>query len=178
MARQAPGVRQAGAGWQGRAPRREGAQGEGQRPRADPGSQDLRARDRGGSIAGLGARERVARSRILVARGRKPADVARVLQVSRQAIYRTPKRRTDPGPRPVSGPVDTAIVEVAKENPTDGTRMVAALASREIGKPISRKRAQRVMRSERLLQRHRPCTAESAPASSGSSAPTSSGTWT
>jgi len=101
-------------------------------------------------------RERVARSRQLVARGRKPAVVARVMQVSRQAIYRTPRRRTDPGPRPVSGPVDEAIVEVAKHNPTDGTRMVAALTSREIGKPISRKRAQRVMRQERLLQRHRP----------------------
>jgi putative transposase len=78
------------------------------------------------------------------------------MQVSRQAIYRTPKRRTDPGPRLVSGPVDTAIVEVAKQNPTDGTRMVAALTSREIGRPVSRKRAQRVMRQERLLQRHRP----------------------
>jgi putative transposase len=82
--------------------------------------------------------------------------VARVMQVSRQAIYRTPVPRTRPGPRPVAGSVDRAIVEVAKANPTDGTRMVAALTSREIGKPISRKRAQRVMRAERLLQRHRP----------------------
>jgi len=78
------------------------------------------------------------------------------MQVSRQAIYRTPKRRTDPGRRPVSGRVDEAIVEVAKANPTDGTRMVAALTSREIDRPISRKRAQRVMRQARLLQRHRP----------------------
>jgi putative transposase len=52
--------------------------------------------------------------------------------------------------------VDRAIVEVAKANPTDGTRMVAALTSREIERPVSRKRAQRVMRAERLLQRHRP----------------------
>jgi len=101
-------------------------------------------------------RQRVARSRQLVAGGRKPAVVARVMQVSRQAIYRTPKRRVDPGPRPVSGPVDEAIVGVAKDNPTDGTRMVAALTSREIDRPISRKRAQRVMRQARLLQRHRP----------------------
>jgi putative transposase len=101
-------------------------------------------------------RERVARSRTLIARGRGPAVVARVMQVSRQALYRTPKRRTDPGPRPVSGPIDEAIVEVARANPTDGTRMVAALTSRQIGKPISRKRAQRVMRQARLLQRHRP----------------------
>jgi putative transposase len=34
--------------------------------------------------------------------------------------------------------------------------MVAALTSREIDRPISRKRAQRVMRAEGLLQRHRP----------------------
>ena len=78
------------------------------------------------------------------------------MQVSRQAIYRKPKRRTDPGPRPVSGTVDKAIVAVAKDNPTDGTRMVAALTSREIGRRVSRKRAQRVMRQGRLLQRHRP----------------------
>ena len=45
---------------------------------------------------------------------------------------------------------------MAKANPTDGTRMVAALTSREIERPVSRKRAQRVMRAERLLQRHRP----------------------
>ena len=100
--------------------------------------------------------ERVARSRALVARGRKLAVVARVMQVSRQAIYRTPKRRTDPGPRPVSGAVGRAIVAVAKANPTDGSRMVAALTSRELGWPVNRKRAQRVMRQERLLQRHRP----------------------
>ena len=100
--------------------------------------------------------ERVARSRALMARGRKLAVVARVMQVSRQAIYRTPKRRTDRGPRPVTGAVDRAIVAVAKQNPTDGSRMVAALASRELRRPVNRKRAQRVMRSERLLQRHRP----------------------
>jgi putative transposase len=115
-----------------------------------------RARDSGGSIAGLGVRERVARSRQLVARGLKVAVVACVMKVSRRAIYRTPKPRTRPGPRPASGTVDKAIVEVAKANPTDGTRMVAALTSRELGRPVSRKRAQRVMRSERLLQRHRP----------------------
>ena len=54
------------------------------------------------------------------------------------------------------GTVDRAIARVAKANPTDGTRMVAALTSREISRPISRKRAQRVMRAEGLLQRHRP----------------------
>jgi putative transposase len=44
------------------------------------------------------------------------------------------------------------IVEVAKANSTDGTRMVAALASRELGRPVNRKRVQRVMRAQRLLQ--------------------------
>src|SRR5207237_10808538 len=49
-----------------------------------------------------------------------------------------------------------AIVGVAKANPTDGTRMVAALTSRRLGRPVNRQRAQRVMREQRLLQRHRP----------------------
>jgi putative transposase len=56
----------------------------------------------------------------------------------------------------VTGTVDRAIARVAEENPTDGTRMVAALTGREIGRPVSRKRAQRVMRQRGLLQRHRP----------------------
>jgi len=99
---------------------------------------------------------RVARSRELVAAGRKPAVVARVAGVSRQAIYRKPKPRRSPQRRPASGPVDEAIVEVARANPTDGTRMVAAVASRRLGRPVNRKRAQRVMREQRLLQRHRP----------------------
>ena len=101
-------------------------------------------------------RECVARSRRLVARGRKVAAVARVMQISRQAIYRTPKQRPGATRRPATGTVDRAIVEVARANATDGTRMVAALTSRELERPIARKRAQRVMRAEGLLQRHRP----------------------
>jgi putative transposase len=101
-------------------------------------------------------RERVARSRELVARGRRPAAVARVMQVTRQAIYRTPKPRRPPQRQAAKGPVDATIVAVARDNPTDGTRMVAALTSRELGRKVSRKRAQRVMREQRLLQRHRP----------------------
>jgi len=76
------------------------------------------------------------------------------MQVSRQAIYRTPKRRTDPGPRPVAGAVDRAIVETAKQNPTDANR--TRRSARGSGPTVSRKRAQRVMRQERLLQRHPP----------------------
>jgi putative transposase len=48
------------------------------------------------------------------------------------------------------------ILGVAREHLTDGTRMVAALASRELGEAVNRKRAQRLMREHRLLQRHRP----------------------
>ncbi len=99
---------------------------------------------------------RAARSRELVAKGRKPAVVARVLQVNRTGLYRTPKRRPKGQRRPLLDPVDRLIVEVAHANPTDGTRMVAALASRELGCQVNRKRAQRVMREQRLLQRHRP----------------------
>jgi putative transposase len=95
---------------------------------------------------------RVARSRAVVAAGYRPAVVARVAGVSRQALYRRPGRRplaAGPGP---GRPGDAAIVEVAQANPTDGTRMVAALASRQLGRPINRKRVQRVMRAHRLLQ--------------------------
>ncbi len=43
------------------------------------------------------------------------------------------------------------VLDVARENPTDGTRMVAALASRQ-GEVVNRKRVQRLMREHRLLQ--------------------------
>jgi putative transposase len=56
--------------------------------------------------------------------------VARVAQSSRQAIYQTPRpRRAPAGPaRPPADPVEAAIVEIAVANPTDGYRMVTALA--------------------------------------------------
>lgn len=99
---------------------------------------------------------RVSRSRELVAAGQRPAVVARVMQVSRQAIYRTPKPRRAPQRRPAVGPVEEMIVQVAKANPTDGSRMVAALSRQALGRAVNRKRAQRVMREQGLLQRHRP----------------------
>ena len=78
--------------------------------------------------------------------------VARVAGISRQAIYQTPRRRPRAaGPGRLCGK-DAAIVEVAKVNPTDGTRMVAALATRELGEPVNRKRVQRIMRRHGLLQ--------------------------
>jgi putative transposase len=100
---------------------------------------------------------RVARSRELVARGNKPAVVARVLQISRQAIYRTPTRRPAKA-RAQGSPTDAverAIVEVALDNQTDGYRMVAALVTRKLGFAVNRKRVLRVMRGQRLIQRRR-----------------------
>jgi putative transposase len=98
-------------------------------------------------------RARVARSRELVAKGYALAAVARVLQVTRQAVYRTPTPRRSPQRRPVSDPVEQAIVQVAKGNPTDGYRMVWALTRRKLGQAVNRKRVLRVMREQRLIQR-------------------------
>jgi putative transposase len=95
---------------------------------------------------------RVSRARAVVAHGRRPAVVARVAGISRQAIYRPVSTRPVSAGPGAGRPGDDAIVEVAKANPTDGTRMVAALASRELGEAVNRKRAQRVMRAHKLLQ--------------------------
>ncbi len=100
--------------------------------------------------------ERVARSRELVARGFAVAAVARVLQISRQAIYRTPTPRTVTQRRPPADPVERAIVEEAVANQTDGYRMVTAFVRRRLGRPVNRKRVLRVMRERKLIQRRRP----------------------
>ena len=97
---------------------------------------------------------RVARSRELVAQGRPAAMVARVAGISRQAIYRRPKRPPAGQRRRLTG-VDEVVLAVARANPTDGTRMVAALAGRALGGQVNRKRVQRLMREHRLLQRRR-----------------------
>ena len=69
---------------------------------------------------------RVARSRRLVAEGYALATVARVMHVSRQALYRVTTPRSVPQRRPVSDPVEAAIVAEALANQTDGYRMVCA----------------------------------------------------
>jgi putative transposase len=97
---------------------------------------------------------RVARSRELVAQGRPAAVVARVARISRQAIYRRPKRPPT-GQRRRLTAVDEVVLAIARSNPTDGTRMVAALAGRELGGQVNRKRVQRLMREHALLQRRR-----------------------
>ena len=99
---------------------------------------------------------RVARSRELVAAGYPAATVARVALVSRQALYRVPKPRRSPQRRPVSDPVEQAIVEVAEANQTDGYRMVTAFVRRRLGVKVNRKRVLRVMRERKLIQRRRP----------------------
>jgi putative transposase len=99
---------------------------------------------------------RVARSRELVARGFAAATVARVLQISRQALYRTPIPRRPPQRRPLADPVEQAIVEEALANQTDGYRMITAFVRRKLGRPVNRKRVLRVMRERKLIQRRRP----------------------
>ena len=99
---------------------------------------------------------RVARSRDLVAAGFPLSTVARVMQISRQALYRTPTPRQPPQRQPVTGPVEQAIVEEATVNQTDGYRMVSAFVRRRLGIAVNRKRVLRVMRERKLIQRRRP----------------------
>ncbi len=83
--------------------------------------------------------------------------MARVAQISRQAIYRVPKTRPAAASRcaPPACEVEAAIIEVARENQTDGYRMVCALVSRKLGRAVNRKRVLRVMRQRRLIQPRR-----------------------
>jgi len=99
---------------------------------------------------------RVARSRRLVAEGYALAAVARVMQISRQALYRVPTPRAAPQRRPLTDPVEAAIVAEALANQTDGYRMVCAFVRRKLGRPVNRKRVLRVMRERKLIQRRRP----------------------
>jgi len=76
---------------------------------------------------------RVARSGGLVADGYALAAVARVVQMTRQALYWVPNPPRPPPATPTAdGSLDAAIVAVAKAYPTDG-RIVTAWA----GPPIS-----------------------------------------
>jgi putative transposase len=99
---------------------------------------------------------RVARSRELVGRGFAVATVARVMRISRQALYRTPTPRRPPQQRRVSDPVERAIVAEALANQTDGYRMICAFVRRKLGLAVNRKRVLRVMRERKLIQRRRP----------------------
>jgi len=99
----------------------------------------------------MGVSVRVAHSRKLVAQGRPAAVAARVAGVSRQAIYRRPVRPPT-GQRRALDATDRIVLDIARSNPTDGTRMVAALAARRAQAPVNRKRVQRLMREHALLQ--------------------------
>ena len=101
-------------------------------------------------------RQRVARSRDLVAEGHAPSVVARVAGISRQALYRTPTPRRPPRRRPPADPVEQAIVAEALAHQTDGYRMVCAFVRRRLGVAVNRKRVLRVMRERKLIQRRRP----------------------
>jgi putative transposase len=92
----------------------------------------------------------------LVARGFAVATVARVLQVSRQAVYRTPTPRTPPQRRPLVDEIERAIVAEALANQTDGYRMVTAFVRQRLGIAVNRKRVLRVLRERKLIQRRRP----------------------
>jgi len=101
-------------------------------------------------------RQRVARSRELVAEGHAPSVVARVAGISRQALYRVPRPRTVPQRRPPADPVEAAIVAEALANQTDGYRMICAFVRRKLGIAVNRKRVLRVMRERKLIQRRPP----------------------
>jgi putative transposase len=96
---------------------------------------------------------RVAQARVLVAEGEALAAVARVMQISRQAVYRRPRPRRSPQRRPVTDPVELAIVETARSYPTDGYRMICCFVRRALGVPVNRKRVLRVMREQKLIER-------------------------
>jgi putative transposase len=106
----------------------------------------------------VGVTQRVAYARELVAAGHRPAVVARVLQISRQAVYRVPRprRAPDAARRPAVDEVERAIVQVAEQNPTDGYRIVTAWVQRKLGRAVNRKRVLRVMRQRKLIQRRTP----------------------
>jgi putative transposase len=98
--------------------------------------------------------KRVAYARQLVAEGHSPSALARILQISRQAIYRIPTRPPVVSrSRPPADEVEAAIVEIAEQNPTDGYRIVTAWVRRRLGRAVNRKRVLRVMRERRLIQR-------------------------
>jgi putative transposase len=104
-------------------------------------------------------RQRAARSRELVAAGYKPAAVARVAQISRQAIYRAPSAGRVSRPRPVAAcdPVEETIIQLCQSEPyrRDGYRMITAIVRRKLGVAVNRKRVYRVMGQHGLLQRRR-----------------------
>ncbi len=99
--------------------------------------------------------QRVAWSRTKVAEGHPVATVARIANISRQAIYKTPTPTMKPQSRDISDPIEQKILDTCNEDDyrTDGYRMISAIVSRLLGRPVNRKRVLRVMRKHKLIQR-------------------------
>ena len=100
-------------------------------------------------------RQRVAYARQLVAEGHSPSALARILRISRQAIYRVPtkppaavNRR-----RPPADDVERAIMQVCEANPTDGYHIVTARVGRKLGAGGEPQSVLRVIRERRLTHR-------------------------
>ena len=104
----------------------------------------------------LGVRQRVARSRDLVAEGHSPSMVARVAGIGRQALYRTPTPPRLPQQRSPVDAVEWAIIVEALASQSDGYRMICAFVRQRLGIAVNRKRVLRVMRERKLIQRRRP----------------------
>jgi putative transposase len=146
--------------------------------RAGAWPQDLRAGWWRGNPCGTGVSVRVARSRAAVAAGYRGSGGG--------ALQAFPARRRTGGlvvDRPSPDPVPSARTtrwswRSPRSNATDGTRMVAALASRELGRPVNRKRVQRVVRAQRLLPAVTVWDRRGRPGSSGSPGRTSCGVRT
>ena len=105
--------------------------------------------------------------------------MAAVTRVLRSAARRStgPRDRAGAAAAPVVDPVEVAIVEEAKANPTDGYRMVWAFAA-AARRAVNRKRVLRVMRERKLIQRRGRSSGAGGPACSGSSGRGSCGSWT
>ena len=101
--------------------------------------------------------QRVAWSRDKVAEGHPVATVALIANVSRQAIYKTPKPSRRPQSCEVTDPIEQKIVDTCNDDDyqTDGYRMIAAVVARLLERPVNRKRVLRVMRKHNLNQRRR-----------------------
>lgn len=89
-----------------------------------------------------------------MATGHRPADVARILRISRRAAY--PRAAVGPGPaggaRPDAALIETTIIAVALANAGAGYRVVRRIVVEQLGVPVNGKRVLRVMRMQGLVQ--------------------------
>ncbi len=130
--------------------------------------------DTGGSVQAVGLRERARIGRVLTAEDPKrypKATVARLLGVSRQALYHRPAvENVENVENVVRGPwpdrrapitdalvIEAHILDVCHDRPRFGTRRVTAIVRKRLGGSgaargiVNRKRVRRVMREHGLL---------------------------